>query len=172
MKSSLQSSGEGDNGEGRRPARSAGAVQGAPGPEPGLTVTMSRWQSTSLRVKPLTLQAICAANMRKRRSPSPPSTPADAEMDRQGLWSVEQAAGPVRKAGKRRRAKNVLQKLPEMRTFETAACQNKDIHPQHTPPSHTHLCLVDPRQSHHSRPSPAPCRIEPVAGAEGANRAF
>ena len=69
-------------------------------------------------------------------------------------------------------AKNVLQKLPEKGTFEPAACQIEHSHPRHTPPSHTHLCLVDPRQSHHSRPSPAPCRIEPVAGAEGANRAF
>ena len=49
--------------------------------------------------------------MRKRRSPSPPSTPADAEMDRQGLWSVEQAVGPVRKAGKRRKSKDIAAEI-------------------------------------------------------------
>ena len=158
MKSSLQNSGEGDDGERRRPARSAGAVQGALGQEPRLTVTVSRCSAQTCVW--FILQGICAAKMHKRRSPSPPSTPSDGKMDRQGLWSVEQAVGPVRKAGKRRRAKTVPQKLTEMSSFEAAACQTEHISPRHTPPSHTHLCLVDPRQSHHSRPSPAPCRID------------
>ena len=76
------------------------------------------------------------------------------------------------RVGNEEDAKNVLQKLPEKGAFEPAARQTDRKHPRHTPPSHTHLCLVDPRQSHLSPPSPAPCRIEPVAGAEGANRAF
>ena len=47
------------------------------------------------------------------------------------------------RVGNEEYAKNVLQKLPEMGTFESAACQIEHSHPRHTPPSHTHLCLVD-----------------------------
>ena len=71
--------------------------------------------------------------MRKRRSPSPPSTPADAKMDRQGLWGVEQAVGSVRKAGKRRRAKTVPRKLTGTSGFQAAACQTKHFNPHDTP---------------------------------------
>ena len=71
--------------------------------------------------------------MRKRRSPSPPSTPADAKMDRQGLWSVEQAMGSVRKAGKRRRAKTLPRKWIGTSAFRAAACHYNHIYTSHTP---------------------------------------
>ena len=50
------------------------------------------------------------------------------------------------RVGNEEYAKNVLQKLPEKGAFEPAARQTDRKHPRHTPPSHTHLCLVDPRQ--------------------------
>ena len=58
------------------------------------------------------------------------------------------------RVGKEEYAKNVLQKLPEKGAFEPAARQTDRKHPRHTPPSHTHLCLVDPssNSSTHAEP--------------------
>ena len=72
--------------------------------------------------------------------------PCDGKMDPRGLWSMEEGHRVGERVGNEEDAKNVLQKLPEKGAFEPAARQTDRKHPRHTPPSHTHLCLVDPRQ--------------------------
>ena len=103
MKSSLQNSAEGDNGERRRPARSAGAVQGALGQEPRLTVTDEQMLSTNLcwiHSAKVSVQSRCASDALQALHPPVPT----ARWTPKAYRAWRRSTGPE-KGGERRKCK-------------------------------------------------------------------